>query len=299
MALAAMRNWFGKGFSLAPDQRDGGVLEVAAVVAAPDPPAGVVPRWSQARLSIADNLWGEGYQCPGGELELLRLARPLGLSGATTVLLLAAGGGGAACSLTAKTGAWVNAFEADPDLTEAAGALVARNNLGRRVEMESWDPAEPVFKKHHFHHGLALEPLAGARPEPVLAALRMALKPGAHLVMTELTADTPLDPAGPEIATWAAIARREPDSVPSEVAISRILGRLGFDVRAVEDISERHAHEAMTSWRAAARSMRGVALPRPLLEAYEREAELWTRRLRLVRSGPLRMVRWHAVAGGF
>jgi SAM-dependent methyltransferase len=304
MRLSAVRHWFGQP-SRPPPVRPGpgpgpgprAVGEASARIEGPvAAPSG--PVWTEHRLVIAAHLWGEGFLFPGGEIEVLRLAKPLGLSGATTVLLVGAGAGGAACSLAAKTGAWVSGFEADDDLLAAATYLVARKNQTRRVRLERWSPEAPAFEPRQYHYGMALEPLRAARPEPVLAALAHGLKPGAHLAMTASVADAPLDRADPVVGRWAALDRRDPDSLPAERTVTRILGRLGFDVRVAEDISQRHVQQATTGWRAAFRAVDDLPPPRPLLEAYAREAELWACRLRLFQSGRLRMVRWHGILGG-
>ena len=52
------------------------------------------PVWPSARIGVAEALWGEGFLFPGGGAEVLRLAKPLGLSAASSLLLIGAGSGG-------------------------------------------------------------------------------------------------------------------------------------------------------------------------------------------------------------
>ena len=267
---------------------------VAPPLIAPRPP----PSWTPDRLLTTDALWGEGYQFPGGETETLRLAKPLGLSKASSLLLIGAGGGGPACSLAVQLGVWVSGFEADPNLVAAAIDRVTRRNLTKRAQIETWDPAHPIFREHFYHHGLALEPLHGSSPERTLAAIARALKPSGHLMMIELVANAPLDPANPVVAAWAHLERRDPKALPTEVAITRILGRLGFDVRVAEDVSDRHTHQALMGWRSTVRTMEDVPPTRREAMRCVQEAELWMLRLRLLQSGQLRLVRWHAIGGG-
>jgi hypothetical protein len=244
---------------------------------------------------LVDALWGEGFQFPGGEIETLRLAKPLGLSAASSLLLLGAGGGGPACSLAAKLGVWVSGFEADTDLIDAAQVRIGRTKLGKRAQVESWDPADPGLARHYYHHGLALEPLRGCQPEPTLAAIAAAIKPGGQLMMVELVADTPLDPSDPDVARWAELERRHPETLPTEIAITRVLGRLGFDVRIVEDISRRHMDQALLGWRTQVRDLEDLRPNRRKAALIVNEAELWLVRMRLFRAGRLRLVRWHSI----
>ena len=301
MALTAVMNWFGwqqppadepphEMRRLAPID----VAELSVPVVANRPP----PKWNRDRLKITDALWGQGYQFPGGEIETLRLAKPLGLSKASSLLLLGAGSGGAACSLAIHLGVWVSGFEADPDLLATAVDRVTRRNLTRHAQTETWNPDEPKFRDGFYHHGLALEALHGSQPERVLSAVARSLKPSGHLAMTELIADTPLDPANPVVAAWAHLERRNPKALPTEVTITRILGRLGFDVRVCEDLSERHVSHAMAGWRSLVRVMEDAPPTRREAMSSVQEAELWLLRLRLFEIGSLRLVRWHAIGGG-
>jgi cyclopropane fatty-acyl-phospholipid synthase-like methyltransferase len=301
MPLTAVMNWF--GWQQPPpeepphemrrlDPVDAAELSVPMV--ADRPP----PKWNRDRLKITDALWGQGYQFPGAEIETLRLAKPLGLTKASSLLLLGAGAGGPACSLAINFGVWVSGFEEDTDLVATAIDRVARRNLTKHAQTELWDPTEPKFRDGFYHHGMALEALHGGQPERVLSAVARALKPSGHVVITELVADTPLDPGNPVVAGWAHLERRNPKALPTETTITRILGRLGFDVRVCEDISERHVSHAMAGWRSLVRLMEDAPPTRREAMSSVQEAELWLLRLRLFEIGSLRLVRWHAIGGG-
>ncbi len=306
MVGPAMRNWFGRGGQTMPVGPSMAPLQHHPLPLAPDPlptarpmPAAmpaIVPTWPAERIGITDALWGEGYQFPGGEIETLRLAKPLGLSSASSLLLVGAGGGGPACALAEQLGVWVSGFEENAGLGQAAAERIASHKLAKRVRLESWDPAEPGFPRNFYHHCLALEPLRNGKPEPTLAALAGAIKPGGQLMMIDLVADSPLDPADPVVARWAELERRNPADLPAEITVTRVMGRLGFDVRIVENISRRHMDQALLGWRTQVRAMEDVDRPDARQAALlVREAELWLMRLRLFRAERLRMVRWHAI----
>jgi SAM-dependent methyltransferase len=252
------------------------------------------PVWPSARISVAEALWGEGFLLPSVATDAVRLVAPLGLSGASSLLLIGAGSGGAPRRIATELGAWVTGHEANMRLVSLANERCQRAGLGRRAQVELWDPSSPEFSSRSSHHALAIEPLRGAEPEPTLTAVSKALKPAGQLVLLDLVADLPLDPTDPVIATWARLEHR-PAAVPSELAITGALGRLGFDVRIAEDLSHRHIQNAIQGWRAA---VQGMTAARPTLRqaaVVVREAELWLARLRLMRSGRLRLVRWHAI----
>ena len=208
------------------------------------------PVWSSARISVAEALWGEGFLFPGGGAEMLHLATPLGLSAASSLLLIGAGSGGPPRCIAEEFGVWVTGYEANARLVELANERSKRAGLGRRAQVEPWDPLAPKFARRYFHHGIAIEPLRGAAPEPLLAATSLALKPGGQFVLLEVVSDLPLDPADPMVATWARLDNR-PARAPSELEITEVLGRHGFDVRIVEDLSRRDMQNAMQGWRTA------------------------------------------------
>jgi cyclopropane fatty-acyl-phospholipid synthase-like methyltransferase len=253
--------------------------------------------WPSARIGVVEALWGEGFLFPGGREETLRLAKPLGLSAASSLLLLGAGSGGPARSIATELGGWVSGYEANAHVAELANERTQRAGLGRRAEVQTWDPSEPVFPQHYYHHAIAIEPLHGAPSEPTLGAVSLALKQGGQFVLIETVADRPLDPNDAMVATWTRLDHRSAD-VPSELAITKILGHLGFDVRIVEDVSPRDIQYAIRGWTEAVRAMHGT---RPTLQQTAlivREAELWMARVRLMRAGKLRLVRWHAMGRG-
>jgi hypothetical protein len=296
MLLAGVRNWFG---GKPPPKTARRVAAVSAWVADIPPPTHERPAaiWPAARIGLAEQLWGEGFVSPGGEAEVLNLARPFGLTAAASLLLFGAGPGGPARAIATEFGAWVSGYESDPELHDLALERARRSELGKRVQAAGWNQAVPKFRARFFHHCLAREPLRGADPAPVLAAFAAALKRGGQLALVELVADAPLDPADPNVAAWARLERRPP-VLPSEAAINGHLAGLGFDMRVVENISHRHSLQALIGWRAAVQEMHRQQRPPPAHAALVvAEAELWFRRLDLIRAGKLRLLRWHAIAG--
>ena len=188
-------------------------------------------------------------------------------------------------------------YEANKRLVDLANERSERAGMGRRAQVEIWDTLKPKFPRRYFHHGMAIEMLHGAKPDKVLTAVALALKPGAQFVLLETVADAPLDPADPVVATWARLDHRSAD-VPSEPEITNVLVRLKFDVRIVEDVSRRHMQSAMQGWRIAVEAMAGAPPALRQIGMVVHEAELWTARFRLMRAGKLRLARWHAIAGG-
>jgi SAM-dependent methyltransferase len=254
------------------------------------------PIWPSARIAVAEAVWGEGFLLPGGGEEITRLARPFGLSAASSLLLIGAGTGGPPRRITEELGVWVTGYEANPRLAALANERSQRAGLGRRAQIESWDRVRPKFPPRYFHHGMAVEPLRGEPPEQLLGAVARALKPGGQFVLQEVVADQPLAPADPVVETWTRLDHRAA-TVPSEIAVTDALAQLGFDVRIVEDMSDRQMRQAIQQWGVALKIIQGPHPPLRQAALVVREAELWWARCRLMRSGRLRLVRWQAIFG--
>jgi hypothetical protein len=252
--------------------------------------------WPAARLAMAHLLWGDGYIFPGGEIETLRLARPIVAAAGTGLLLVGTGSGGPACALARNLGTWVTGLESDPNLRLASLDLIADANLDKKIKINTWDPKNPDFTPRSHHNCLALEPLLDSQPEPILDGLTQALKPGGHLILTELAAAEAFNPADPVVKRWAVVERRDPSEIQAAIAVTRMLGRIGLNVRGVEDISARHTEHAMLGWRILLRDLRKNAPTSGQAAHLVAEAERWMLRRRLLRDGQLQMVRWHATS---
>lgn len=313
MRLAAWRKWLvGGGWRHAKswdaeqdDALDAGDLpdDTAPYVAhGSAEPAGAdaapVSPWSQTRIEVTESLWGEGCIWPGGADEVLRLAIPLGLSDASSLLLLG-GGSGAALRLAGDLGVWVTICESDPLLSAVAGRRVQRAGvaLAKRATVKPWNPEAPAFRRHGYSHAVAVEAMAGPAPEDALAALAGAIRPGGQIALMETVATMPLDRAAPAVAAWCRLEQREPPRVGT-AWLTGPLERAGFEVRVAEDITARQVRLAVGGWKRLVREMRKDRPPPRMAAAMVAEAELWLRRVHLLRTGQLCVMRWHLTGPG-
>ncbi len=302
--MTPLRNLFGRGGRVpaAAPSADAGLADLLVE----DQPAGGMPlpqqpseRWPPVRLGLVEQLWGEGFLNPGGGAEVLRLAVPMGLSEASSLLLLGAGAGGPPRALAAELGTWVSAYESDPSLAALSAQRVHRAGaaVAKHATIEPWDPAAPHYRSSAFLHAIAVDALHEALPAAVLTALRDAIKPSGQLVLQELVADTPLDPADPAVAAWRRLEHRSTE-LPTEAGITTELEHLYFDVRVAEDQSARHIALVVHGWHGLVHSLEGGHPSHLFAKALVNEAELWARRISLMHAGRIRLVRWHAFAKG-
>jgi hypothetical protein len=257
------------------------------------------PAWTPRRLEVTDLLWGKGCMWPGGTEEVMRMAVPFGLSGASSLLLVGAGGGGPALRLAGELGVWVGGFEADPVLLEVAADRLhgAGAALAKRTSVQPWNPAVPAFRKQAFHFALSIEALRGPATAQIVAAIRGAVKPGGQVSILETVAPQPLDAHDPIVAAWCRLEHRAPPP-PGTDWVTAPMSQSGFDIRVTEDVTARHARYAVTGWKLLLREMKTNKPPRRRAAAVVAEAEYWMRRIELLRTGRLRVMRWLAIHDG-
>ena len=246
----------------------------AAEPAPPDP--------AIARAAWADRLWGEGMAMPGGAEEVLRLAALLPLTPAHTMLLAGLGAQGAGAVVAGARGCFVAAHD--------LRAAHPRRTLPKRVTAAAFTPEAPAFRAAYHQHALLLEPFRqGGTPDGLLRATAAALRDGGEVVLLDLVAR-----GGDADARWLAAEGRRPP--PLEAAMAAALERAGFRVHVVEDAGARHHRTVLLGWASLLDALRAepVRPAPPAAAALVAEAEAWLLRLRLLRDGRLRLLRWHA-----
>ncbi|TCZ54228.1 hypothetical protein EXY23_23630 [Roseicella aquatilis] len=248
------------------------------------------------RAAWSDRLWGAGFTLPGGEAEVLHLARLLPLSAATTLLLVGRDAGGAAGCLAGRYRSWIATYQHDARLVARMTPLL--RPLGRRTVVQPWTPATPRFRDRYHHHALGLEPLhSGAAPDRLCQAVASALKPGGQLVLVETVASSARPVPG--LARWLELDGRA-SPPPSRGMVESALQTAGFTVHVIEVLDMRQAVAVTDAWLQLLVGLRQGARPASTTEAAAlvTEAERWLLWQRLLQSGDLVVLRWHATLPG-
>jgi hypothetical protein len=265
---------------------------------APPPPSAeqpALPADRSAREVAIETLWGMDCAMPGGGDELVRLASVFGPTSASTILLVGAREGSPARRLATEFGTWVAGVESDPYLLDLAARRAGRGGTAaKRASVVPWNPVSPAFRQAFHHHAVVPEALGQAEPAPLATSLAASLKPHGHVVLLDVVADDPIADSA-LLARWMQVENRRLPP-PTEALVTRSLSRAGFDVRVAEDVSARHQKLCMLGWRGLVARIERGRPPPSLAAALVGEAERWLWRMRLMRDGHLRMVRWHAIS---
>lgn len=247
-----------------------------------------------ARVAWADQLWEDGCLLPGGTEEIQRLSGLLPLSPATTLLLVGRDAGGAAATIVAQRGAWVAAHQHDPLMADRMAARL--RSLGRRATILPWLPAAPAFRPHYHHHALALEPMAGGGSlATLLPALAAALKPDAQLILLDVVSGEAAAAHRPALDRWLQLEGRS-GLPPTRRAAEASIQAAGFHLHVAEDAGPRQCAAVTEGWVRLIEGLRrqGERTPRAEALALITEAETWLLRHRLLTTGAIGLLRWHA-----
>ena len=142
--------------------------------------------WETSRVSLVQNVWGEGFASPGGRDHVLNMVTIFGLDPAMTVLDLGAGLGAAARIMCEKFGVWVTGLEADAALAEAGMALSVKVGLGEKAQIKVFDPDKFEHKQKSVDCVFSKEFLftVGDKTK-FLTAIEDLLKPKGQLLFTD------------------------------------------------------------------------------------------------------------------
>ena len=289
MSKLELRNWLGEAATLGLREMEAreGTRPALPPQAAASTRAATLETRAALRRELRDDLFGRGFLLPGGETEVLRLARPLHLTHAAHLLVVGTGICGPADTLASQLGLEVGGYDRLPANEEA---------LCPRARLVTWDPARGNLPRNAFHHASALHPLHDGPPEPVLVQIVDALRPGAHLILLEHVATERFDPDDETAQAWLRHEGRI-DPPPAAHELERALARLGMHMGANEDLSHLHARLTVYDWR----RLVDRTHERPSAERGQvmlEEAGGWSMRGRLLQNGSLRLMRWHAVMFG-
>ena len=135
-----------------------------------------------------------------------------------------------------------------------------------------------------------------AAKERLLQQVDGSLKEKGQLLFTDFVKAEDVG-AGDQIASWIASEPVEP-RLWSATDYTSYIGTLGYDVRVVEDISDRVKAMVLQGWAGFLPSIEATGLDHAMGAALVSEVELWTRRTQALESGQLRVSRIHALKTG-
>jgi SAM-dependent methyltransferase len=259
------------------------------------------PKWTDGRVAFCRRLWEDGPEDevvdPGGAIETHELMRPMVLSASNSAADLGAGLGGGTRLAASRLGVYIDGFEPEPDLATRAADLSHKHGMARKAKILSYEPDRLDLPERRYTGILCRDRVFRfAHKEAFLERCALGLKPGGHLVITDLNARTSDARTTRAIENWTA---RETDPIdlwtPDQMTSG--LTRFGLEMRYGEDATNAYRSKLLRGWARFVDGLSKEDLTRDFVDELMREAEYWLMLVRALESGDLRHYRYHAIRG--
>ncbi|MBM3534022.1 MAG: methyltransferase domain-containing protein [Alphaproteobacteria bacterium] len=257
-------------------------------------PTTKVPLWTRERIDVVERLWGPGMHSPGGEDHIQTLVKPFGLNPTMTVLDLGAGLGGAGRVMAKAFGAWVTGLEPWPILAQAGMDRSRAAGTEKKAPIDVFDPKNIALKPQGYNCVFAKEFFFTiADKASLFFAISATLRAGGQLCFTDYAMPDDAKPT-PAIDAWMAKEPVEPFPCASQDILD-LLAQNGLEVRVAEDITDLHQALILQGWRDLTQALKPGSVAPATVPHLVAEAELWARRGAMLRTGDLRVYRFHAL----
>jgi len=273
---------------------DGAVAETATAAQAA---RATDDRWSPQRVRVAELIWGDGFNFPGGADAALDLVKPFNLNQNKTLLDFGCGLGGGARVIAKTLGAWVEGLEPSATLAAEAIKAVGKSGLGKKVSIQAFDPAAGKLPNKRYDAIFGRQVLGLVKDKTALiTGLNNCLKPGGHIMIIEY-ALAAADADGPELRAWREA--EDPGLAPPTIElIAGALKHEKINVRVAEDFAPNFKAQVLAGWARLAEEIKGKSVSAEEKPLLARELDLWAKRIAAFDSGSLKLARVHGIKKG-
>lgn len=256
--------------------------------------------WDDRRAEVAQYIWGEGYCGPGGPEHIISISKLLALSPEQSLLDVGARLGGPARTLAEKFGVWVTGFEDSERLVDLANDKSHMAGMMKKVAVSHYDPETIDSFERKFDRAFSKEALFTIENKKgLIETVEQHLKPSGLFLLREFVlADDRAysDPAFKEWREAEAGQARNPYMATAH-GLVEIIKDAGLNVRVNEDVTDEYIRLVNQGWAGADKVAESLAErddADELLMTLLSEAEFWSRRVRLMEKGLLRV--WRVLA---
>ncbi len=254
--------------------------------------------WSDARIQVAQLIWGQGYCGPGGPENVIAMSKLLALTPKHSAMVIGAGLGGPARVLAQEFGVWISGYEHTEQLA-AKGMQMSRDaGLEKKAPIyyKNFDTIEPF--ERNFDRAYSKEAFFTIeKKEELLIEICNNLKEDSLFLITDyvIRDAEALENAG--VQKWLRQEPLDPFPVTSDTMIKH-LKDAGFNIRVNEDITDHYIELIQDAWAEADKVVKTLSARGPEsaenLQMIMQEAQFWSQRTKLLRSGLLQVHRYLA-----
>lgn len=272
--------------------------EATASAPPKDSPVVIKAEWDEARIAIAQMVWGDGFCGPGGPENVIAMSKLLALSPKLSAMVIGAGLGGPSRVLAKEFGVWISGYESSKELAEGGMKMSRDAGLEKKAPIKHCDLDNVYDFERQFDRAYSKEAMFTVENKArLLEAIYGNLKDDALFLMTDYVIKDVDSLADPDVVDWLRQEPLDPFPVTSGTT-TRTLEAVGFNIRVNKDITEQYLAMITDAWAnadqiVATLSQQGDSA-KTNLRAILNEAEFWSRRTKIMKSGQLRVCRYLA-----
>lgn len=253
--------------------------------------------WDDQRIGLVQEVWGAGFDRPGGSDDVLNLLKPCCLDPSMSVLEIGAGLGGGTRAVCREFGIWISGFEGNAELARVGQSLSEMAGLGKKAAIAHTPLNEVELKSGSYDIVFARESFVDLPDKTrLLHTVFQSLKPKGQLLFTDYVLASP----HADDRTLQAWRNAEPGE-PAPWAVSDYvdtLKDLDLDIRIKEDRTDHYISAIKRAWaefmHAGAQDGRLASYGTLAID----EADVWTKRINALEGKGLRVYRFHAIKSG-
>lgn len=250
----------------------------------------LVDHWDPSRIDVAQLIWGRGYCGPGGPEYVIAISKLLALSPEMSMMHLGAGLGGPARALAEEFGVWVTGFETSEALVKTGMELSTQAGLAKKAALSylNLNADKPFDRRYDRVFADSFISLATDKLG-VLKKVESCLKPEGMVLLTDYFVSSESATQKEQYQEWIAHEPRRILPATHDSFVAQ-LNQADYLVRVDDDLTHEYVGLIDKAWAGADRVVLAL-FNEPgqahLANVLLKEAELWNKRARLLRSGLL------------
>lgn len=249
--------------------------------------------WTSQRVEILEILWGKGTRLPGDDKLNMELFNQVALDSKSNILDIAVGLGNCARMLTKHTYAHVDVIEAYPDLLPYLTKIIRNEQLDPFISVLRGGLVNVQLSPVKYDLIYGREALFKVKnKQNALEKIVDSLKENGHLIFTDFVLEK--DASSYKIfKNWSA--REKATVYPVSVATYRkIIESFDMELRPVMDYSSQYIHHVNMGWLRLKEYLENNEFDDAFVDVMAQESDLWLSRVRALRSGKLKLMKFHA-----
>ncbi len=243
-------------------------------------------------------IWGEGFCGPGGRQNVIDMSKLLALSPKMSAMVIGAGLGGPSRVLAQEFGVWINGYETSELLAKEGMQLSVDKGLEKKAQIIHSDLNDnPAFDRT-FDRAFSKEYLYIIENKaPLIKSIYEQLKEDSLFLISDYIIKDNSSLTHPHMIEWLNHVPNKPFLLTSGAMIE-CMEDAGFNIRIHEDISDHYLDMISAAWENTSAVIQQMSDDEKSAQknmlAIQKEAELWSRTTKVLRSGELRLYRYLA-----